>query len=328
MKKHSIRLGIDLMGSDHTPEILLKATLGFATTTQDYYHYILVGTKPVQELFSELKGQYPTQSKITFQLAKHSIEMDEHPLVALKTKKNSTIYLGMKLLKEKKIDAFISAGNTGALLSSAKMYLSSLPNVIRPALLALLPTKKNPVAILDVGANVTCKSQNLVQFAHLGAAFQSIRGVEKPKVALLNIGTEAVKGTSELKKAYKTLTNLETESFEFVGNAEGRQAFEGEVDVLVTDGFTGNIFLKTSEGLANLVLDRLQDTVETDNLEDLKKYLHYEEYPGAVLVGTENLVIKCHGYSSPIAFKNGIRGAIQLIHQKLISKLHQSLNQT
>lgn len=315
------------MGSDHTPEILLKAALGLATTTTSTHHYVLVGTQPVQELFKELKNQFPTPSHVSFQLAKHSIEMDEHPLIALKTKKNSTIYVGMKLLKEKKIDAFISAGNTGAILSSSKMYLNSLPNVIRPALLALLPTKKDPVAILDVGANVSCKSQNLVQFAHLGAAFQqSIHGKDKPKVGLLNIGTEAVKGTTELKKAFKILTEIESNTFTFVGNIEGRQAFEGEIDVLITDGFTGNIFLKTSEGLANLVLNRLQDTVDANSLDDLKKYLHYEEYPGAVLVGTEGLVIKCHGYSSPTAFKNGIRGAIHLIHQDVIQKLHHSLN--
>lgn len=312
------------MGSDQSPEILIKATLGFASS--DTSNYVLIGTKQAEQFFHDLKDQYTIKGDLSFELASHSIEMDESPLLALRKKKKSSLLVGMRLLREGKIDAFVSAGNTGALLSCAKMHLPSLPKILRPALIALLPTKKDPVAILDIGANVTCKEQNLIQFAYLGSAYQALRGNTKPKLGLLNIGTEAVKGTSELKKAYRALSKLKTESFEFIGNVEGKEIFEGNVDVIVTDGFTGNIFLKTAEGLANFVLDRLQNTLEADSFDDLKKYLHYAEYPGAILVGTQGLVIKCHGDASPQAFKNGIRGAIQLIHQNFISKLETSLS--
>ncbi len=240
--------------------------------------------------------------------------MAETPLLALRRKKQASLCVGLRLLKEGKLDAFVSAGNTGALVSAAKMILGTFQGISRPALLALMPTKKRPVAVLDVGANLRAKAPQIVQFARLGAAYQKARGIETPRIGILNIGSEASKGTAEIRLAYKALAKYPF----FAGNIEGKSVFDGEVDVLVTDGFTGNVFLKTAEGIASLVLDRLHAHIPERalkelqlHLDDLQRHLHYAEHPGALLCGVKGTVVKCHGYSTPEAFANGIRGAIE-----------------
>lgn len=265
----------------------------------------------------DLKHQ---SSPFEFIPAHEVIGMEEHPLLALRRKKNASMNIGMRLLKEKKIDAFVSGGNTGALVSSAKMILSTLPGILRPCLLTLMPTKKNPIAVLDVGANLHVKASHLIQFASIGAAYQKIRGNPNPTVGLLNIGSEPLKGTSEHRLAYHQLQTKT--SFRFAGNIEGRSVFEGDVDVLVTDGFTGNVFLKTAEGIASLILDRLQVPPS-----EFKKFqsLHYAEYPGAILAGIRGIVIKCHGYSTPKGFTNAVLGAIELAQENFVQKLLNDL---
>jgi glycerol-3-phosphate acyltransferase PlsX len=266
--------------------------------------------------------------------------MEESPLLALRRKKQSSLCVGLRLVKEGKLDALVSAGNTGALVSASKMILGTFRDISRPALLALMPTKKRPVAVLDVGANLQAKASQLVQFAHLGAAYQKARGISDPRIGILNIGSEASKGTSEIRLAYKELSKLPA----FAGNIEGKSVFDGDVDVLVTDGFTGNIFLKTAEGIANLVLDRLHARIphppffpKVDatlraplseiqaHLDDLQRHLHYAEYPGALLCGVKGAVVKCHGYSTPEAFANGIRGAIEFASSHFITILQNQL---
>jgi glycerol-3-phosphate acyltransferase PlsX len=247
------------------------------------------------------------------------IEMDESPLYALRRKKKASMCEGLRLLKAKKLDAFISAGNTGAFVSAAKMILGNIPGILRPALLARMPTKKLPVTVLDVGASIQCKAAHLVQFAKMGAAYCKIHGIDNPTVGLLNIGSEPIKGTSELRLAYQELQKPHTE-FRFAGNIEGKSVFEGDVDVLVTDGFTGNVFLKTGEGIASLILDRFGGLIPPGEykklhpqIQDLASTLHYAEHPGALLAGVRGIVIKCHGYSTPGAFDKAILGAIDLV---------------
>lgn len=248
--------------------------------------------------------------------------------MSLRRKKQASLCVGLRLLKEGKLDAFVSAGNTGALVSASKMILGTFPHISRPALLALMPTKKRPVAVLDVGANLQAKAAQLVQFAHLGAAYQKARGIAVPRIGLLNIGSEASKGTSEIRLAYKELAKLPA----FAGNIEGKSVFDGEVDVLVTDGFTGNVFLKTAEGIASLILDRLHARIPLSalqdiraHLEDLQRHLHYAEHPGALLCGVKGAVVKCHGYSTPEAFANGIRGAIEFASFRFIEIVKEQL---
>jgi glycerol-3-phosphate acyltransferase PlsX len=183
-----------------------------------------------------------------------------------------------------------------------------------------MPTKKNPVAVLDVGANVQVKAAHLVQFASIGIAYQKTRGIQNPKVGLLNIGSEPIKGTSEIRLAYQA---LERKCPHFVGNIEGTQVFNGDVDILITDGFTGNVLLKTAEGIVSLILDRIQAPES-----ELQRFqsLHYAEYPGALLAGVKGIVIKCHSYSSPKGFKNALLGASLLAKEKFLQKLTNELS--
>lgn len=310
------KIGFDLMGNDNDPHDLINSVKSLDPIHP--IHFVLIGDHSVSYDFRKIKSPH-----IETVIAKETIKMDEPPLLSIRKKKDSSLCVGMSLLKEKKIDAFVSAGNTGALMASAKKYLSMLPNILRPALLALLPTRKKPVAVLDVGANVQCKAEHLIQFAEMGTSFQMARGIAKPRVGLLNIGTEALKGTSDLRLAYKELTKKKRFSFE--GNIEGKEIFKGNIDVLITDGFSGNVMLKTSEGLASFILDRLEENIPEKEfaplealLQDLQGHLHYAEYPGALLCGVNGIVIKCHGYSTPHAILNGIKGAAQMVRQDLL----------
>ncbi|HSX12599.1 MAG TPA: phosphate acyltransferase PlsX, partial [Rhabdochlamydiaceae bacterium] len=267
------------------------------------------------------------------------ISMEDGPLTAVRRKKNSSLCLGIRKLKEYAIDALITAGNTGALLACAKLELPMLPGIDRPALMTLIPTKKEPIAVLDVGANVSVKAEHLVQFASMGIAYQKTRGVEHPTVGLLNIGTEKKKGTPELRKAYEHLQQQlnrisPISSPVFVGNVEGRDVFNGEIDVLVTDGFSGNIFLKTAEGLAEFILDDLQKAGAFEGSLELKNIisalwhrLRYDEYPGAILCGVDGIVMKCHGRSSPSSLVHSIKGAIRLYEHFFLEKIKHELIQ-
>jgi len=313
MRQKPLNIGVDLMGSENAPSALLEATIQHALIEKSVSFY-LFGTKEARS-YLENRSLPPN---IHFVSVAQEINMDENPLLAIRRKKDSSICVGMKYLKLNKIDAFISSGNTGALVSSAKTILGMQKGILRPALLAWMPTKKNPFAILDVGANVNVKPVHLIQFAKIGIETYKSKNISTPRVGLLNIGSEELKGTSLLQETYKELTALQEKwDFQFEGNIEGKDVFQGNIDVLVTDGFTGNIFLKTSEGVASLILDILKEKLPKDitsmgdpYLKDLQMHLHYAQYPGAVLAGVRGLVIKCHGYSSPRAFTNGIKDAI------------------
>jgi len=311
------------MGNDNSPSDLLDEIRSLAKTLSSEADLLLIGT-----------AQYRAEAgSLPYLEAKEVIEMDEPPLQAIRRKKESSLCVGMRLLKEGKIDAFVSAGNTGALVTAAKTFLNRLPGILRPSLLAVIPTKKNPVAVLDVGACVDAKANHLIQYALIGAAYQKTRGIKNPSIGILNIGSEALKGTSDLRQAYHLLQTISDPPFRFVGNIEGKTVFDGDVDVLVTDGFTGNVFLKTAEGIASLILDRIHAHIpETElkkfqpQLEDLQRHLHYAEYPGALLAGVKGIVIKCHGYSTPRGFANGIRGAIQLAEEGFVQVLQSKLD--
>jgi phosphate acyltransferase len=321
-------IGIDLLSCSSGPLSLMQATLDLSSHYKDL-HFCFIGTPDLERDFIHKSSE--RLSSTSLHIVEEMITMEENPLMAIRRKKNSSLFQGIHLLKEKKIDAFVTAGNTGALMACANMLLPPLPSIHRPALLALIPSKKNLISVIDIGANVTRTEKLLVECAHLGAALQKTRGITFPRVGLLNIGEEAKKGTTELKKAYQTLEKLSARTpapFEFIGNVEAKMVFEGDVDVLVTDGFTGNIFLKTSEGIANLILDRLRVHVSQNEfaslrplLSDLEKQLHYAQYPGAILCGIDGTIVKCHGYSTPAAFSKGIEGTIQLLRSGYINSM-------
>lgn len=293
------------MGNESDPQRLLKALGEIPELLPE--EIVPIGTK-----------EYETPL-FDYVVADEVIEMDEMPLVSLRKKKRASMLEGLRLLQKGEIQAFVSLGNTGALVSGSKMLLRAFKSILRPALITLMPTRKKPIAVLDVGANVQAKSKHLVQFATLGTLYQKARGILAPKVGLLNIGTESLKGTSELQEAFYQLQK--DPKIDFVGNVEGKTVFEGNVDVLVTDGFTGNVFLKTAEGIASLILDSLGADPSHSSFQSL----HYSAYPGALLLGVQGVVIKCHGYSTETGFKNALVSAKELVEGHFLQKISNAL---
>jgi glycerol-3-phosphate acyltransferase PlsX len=287
--------------------------------------------EPVAELFffgtEALFKSFSFPKHIRCVTVTEVITHEDDPLTSLRRKKDSSICVGMRMLQKQELDAFVSSGNTGALLASATLFLRLIPSIERPALLTLLPTKHKEIAVLDVGANVSAKTEHLIQFAIMGSAYQKTRGIKRPTVGLLNIGVEAKKGTPELREAYKRLQTLFNEegSSQFLGNIEGRDVFKGDVDVLVTDGFTGNVFLKTAEGIAAFMLEELQQNGLND-LSDLKKRLHYAEYPGALLCGVEGIVVKCHGELNLQSLQSSLNSILRLIDHSFLPHLKNHLS--
>ncbi len=317
MREHSsFRIGIDLMGSDTPSGVFLPAIIALHHELKNHTHFVV---------FSDTAQP---QEGIQFIPTDEVITMEDDPLTAIRRKKGASICQGIQMLKEGKIDAFVSAGNTGALVASAVLNLKLLPGISKPALMALMPTESLEMAVLDIGANTQYNADDLFQFALMGIAYQKSRGIPEPTVGLLNIGSEAKKGTPEHQEAYQKLLSLNSERRVFVGNIEARNALQGLSDVLVTDGFTGNVFLKTAEGIAGALLNQLEANASEDCsphlksvLSGIRQRLHYSEYPGAVLAGVNGIVVKCHGSSPPQALVNGIKGALRLIEHKFLEKI-------
>jgi glycerol-3-phosphate acyltransferase PlsX len=329
------------MGSDSSPILLFNAVLQAAQQIEGVI-LIAIATQPVIDSILSIPHLQQVlsdaPSRIEFHTVADVIEMEDEPLLAIRQKKNSSLVVGMRLLKKRLLHAFLSAGNTGALIASATLHLPLLPGIRRPALLATLPTEKGYVAIIDVGGNVYCKAHQLVQFAQMGAAYQRCsQNIALPTVGLLNIGAESKKGRAEIQKAYQMLqecmAHQENQKMQFIGNVEGRDVFEGKVDVLVTDGFTGNVLLKASEGASSFILNRLKYALEDISIQQkesifkyLKYHFDYEEYAGAIIGGVDAVVIKCHGQSSQRAILNGILGAVDLVKNKFIEQIKQQLS--
>jgi glycerol-3-phosphate acyltransferase PlsX len=306
-------IGLDIMGSDEDSAIVLTSLLPIFEQLKGSARFVVFGDGKNSKLLKD-------SPLCSYQIAEDAITMEDDPLWAVRKKKNSSLHLGMQALKKKQIQAFISMGNTGALMATARLSLETLPKISRPALLTLIPTKNREMAVLDVGANATFKESHLVEFAAMGIAYQKARGIPEPKVGLLNIGTEARKGPPEIQKAYQALAK----SYPFFcGNIEGRDAFEGHLDVLVSDGFTGNIFLKTSEGIARFLLNSLGNQSE---LQELRRRLDYSEYPGALLCGVDGLVMKCHGTGKSSSLYHSLTNAISLLNGRFLDLLTAELS--
>lgn len=328
-----MRIGIDLMGSDRSPQVLFDAVVQVAKQLDFSHSLVVFADQKSISLFSDLKKKLssPSQAIIEFYPVRDVITMFDEPVEAVRKKKHSSLVQGIKLLNQKgeeRLDAFVSAGNTGALVAAATLNLPLLPGVRRPAILASLPTETGQVSIIDVGGNVSCKASHMVSFAKLGACFETIcHGIALPKVGLLNVGAESKKGTSEHRLAYQILST-KAGPFQFVGNVEGREIFQGKAHVLVTDGFTGNVLLKTTEGVASFILDFLRNSFAASSsphtqhlLQRLQSHFSYSEYPGAILLGMEGIVVKCHGDSSAKAMYNSIKAAVAYVEVDLITKL-------
>lgn len=318
-----VRVGVDLMGGDQPPLMIFEAVVQVREELHAADRLVVFAKHEVYPELTRKYGALASMDSIEFITTDESIEMDEPPLLAVRRKKKSSMAAGMRLLQEKKIDAFVSMGNTGALVATAMLHLSTFTQIERPALLVTLP---NDVAVLDVGANVSAKPEQLFSYAVLGSLYQKIVKKRRyPKVGLLNIGVEEQKGTKELKETYQLLQDHFKERF--LGNVEGMEVFQKEIDVLVADGFTGNIFLKTSEGVCRFLLHYLKENFATSGpiVSHLSKKFNYAEHPGAILLGVDGIVIKCHGYSDVLALKNGIRGAIRLARENIVPRIKEML---
>lgn len=333
-----MRIGIDLMGSDSSPSVLFKAVIQAASLLDPFSTLVIFATQPVVDNLSiEFKAEIASTNtaSLIFHIVTEEITHQDEPLYAVRHKKGSSMILGIRLLKKNWIDAFVSCGNTGALLAASSLILHMIPGIDRPGLLAIMPSKKGQLAVLDVGGNVACKARHLVQFAKMGAAFQRCNLIQRPKVGLLNIGVESKKGTIELRQAYQSLLESALSSsskIDFVGNVEAREAFNGDIDLLVTDGFTGNVLLKTTEGISSLIFHSLLETFQENSPDNFRQSFQrirstfsQDEYHGAILCGVKGIVIKCHGNASTKALFKGIMGASTLVKQQFVKKIEAEL---
>ncbi|MDQ3754277.1 MAG: phosphate acyltransferase PlsX [Acidobacteriota bacterium] len=309
---------VDAMGSDHAPHVEIDGALAAARDLG--IGVILVGQPDkVEPELRRCGWRKQGDRGIEFVEAAEVIGMDEPVATSVRRKKKSSLRVGVRLVADGRADGFVSAGNTGAAMATAKMVLGMLPGVDRPALAAFVPTKSGrPTLLLDVGANSDCKGYHMAQFAIMGDAYtQAILGTHKPSVGLMSIGEEEAKGNELTKEAFPLLRELS--SLNFVGNVEGRDVYTGQVDVIVTDGFTGNVMLKLSEGLSDAVVSMIKHELSATTVTKagamlarpafrrLKKRLDYSEYGGAPLLGVQQIVVIGHGSSNARAIRNAIR---------------------
>jgi len=323
-------VAVDAMGGDRGPDVLIKGAIDAA---RDYDVGItLVGMEDV--LRDKLQQQGGGDLPISIHPASQVVDMEESPADSLRHKKDSSIRVAFELVRQGKAEALVSAGNSGATLATAMVALGRI-NGVRPAIATLMPTLKKPVAMIDVGANVDCKPVHLLQFGIMGSVFAGeLLDNSRPRVGLLSIGEEDTKGNQLVKRAYDLLADSD---LNFVGNIEGGEVFKGDVDVIVCDGFVGNICLKLSEGLAKTILTMLSSEIGENLMAEMGyplrsafkrfyKIIDYAEYGGAPLLGINGIAIICHGLSGSKAVKNAIRLAHELAEIKLADKLDNFLS--
>lgn len=302
----AFRLGIDLMGADSSPEHILKAATSLPLSFYSDLTLVFFGTEEAMRLLHQYGKEIPN---IAFRICPEVIHMKENPLAAIREKKESSLVTGVLSLKNHEIDAFISCASTGALMAAGKAFIDTIPGILRPALLTEFPSHNGYVAMLDVGGSVEPTSTQLLQFAFLGASYARIVGaIERPRLALLNIGEEALKGTEELKACWQKLKQTDDLPFDFVGNKEPKDVFTRQADVFVTSGFAGNIFVKTAEAVAGYVLETLAAKQALPNQTEL-----LDEGRGAIFCGAKELIIKCHGQASTSAIQRSLAHAKQLL---------------
>lgn len=323
--KSSASIGIDLMGGDQSPHLLFDAVIQAAIYLGPEYSLHAFLSSEAADLLKDKEINNPAYSEIVFHISDEVIEMSDEPLSAIRHKKNSSIVQALRQLKKKQLDAFVSLGNTGALIAGSALILPLLPGVKRPALLATLPASIGRISLLDVGGSVSYKAEQLTRFALMGACFERVHfGIDVPNVGLLNVGAESKKGTSEHRLAYQMLSDLKDHKLNFIGNLEGFEIFQGKAHVVVTDGFTGNIVLKSAEGIASYMIDHLRKA-KSEVASTFEARFSSDEHPGAILLGVEGVVVKCHGASSSTALFNGIKAASGYVKKGLISKLKSEL---
>ena len=327
-------IAVDAMGSDRAPKPEIEGAI-LAARNFDV-DILLVGPEDVVQAEMDNHPSARILRNLKVVPAAEVIGMHEKAAHAVRTKKQSTMHVGLRMVREGRAAGFFTAGNTGAAMAAAKMILGALPGVDRPALAAVFPTSAGTASImLDVGANVDCKPHNLEQWAIMGDVyFRSIFGVQQPRVGVLSVGEEESKGNELTRTVFQLLKKL---PLNFIGNVEGRDLYNGNVDVIVCDGFVGNVALKVSEGLVYTVRSILKESLSTTvtrqvgdllsrrAFDDFKKRLDYSEYGGAPLLGVKGVCIVGHGSSNANAIKNAIRVAAEFANSKVNAKIERGL---
>lgn len=314
-----MRIAVDAMGGDYAPGEVIKGTV--EAVNQLGIETLLVGDKQVIE--NELgRYSYP-EGKIRVAHCTQVVEMNEHPALALRKKKDSSILVATSLVKEGIADALVSCGNTGAQMTAAVLVLGRLEGIERPAIAAHIPVKNGYTILLDIGASVDCKPRQLVQFALMGGAYASVlTGGQNPSIGLLSNGEEEAKGNQAVIEAHAMLKAIP--GINFIGNVEGRDIFQGKSEVVVCDGFVGNIVLKSVEGFMSLVMDLLKGGSGRSDFGVLNSF-DYHQIGGAPLLGIEGISIVCHGSSRAKTVANGIKRAVQCVENDMVSRLKAEL---
>lgn len=323
-----MKIAVDAMGGDKAPDVIINgAILAAKEINADI---VLVGPEDI--IKSKLAEHNKVPANISVVNATEIIAMNESPAVSVRRKKNSSINVAVKMVKDKSVDAMVSAGNTGAAVCAASLFLKTLPGVDRPGISVLLPTLKDVAQVIDVGANIDAKPEHLLQYGIMGSVYSNyVLHKDKPTVGLLNIGEEETKGPEFVKETFKLLE--QNKNINFIGNVEGRDIYAGDCDVIVCDGFLGNVVLKVSEGLADAIKEMLKRKLNTNiftkigallsapAFKALKRETDYSEYGGAPLLGVDGICIVAHGGSSANAIKNAIRVA----HESLKENVNQHI---
>ena len=329
-----IKIAVDAMGGDGSPKKIIDGIILNNKSNKNIFFKIFGDQNQISEL---IKNKIDSQFYEIIHTDK-VIKSTDSPLEGAKRGKETSMWLAIQSVKEKKADIVISAGNTGALLVVAKLNLKMIENIDKPALSALWPNKKGMSVVLDLGANIECSSKNLLDFSIMGASlYTSLYPDEKPNVALLNIGSEELKGNETIKETYKILTEKNSNNYDFAGYIEGNHLMDGNVNVIVSDGFTGNVALKTAEGTANFITSELKKTItgniigkissllNISNLNKFKKRLDPRLYNGAIFIGLDSPVVKSHGGTDYIGFSNSLDVCHRIVKGNLIEKIKHNI---
>ncbi len=332
---NKIIIAIDAMGGDDSPHKIIKG-ISIHSRTSDNVYYKIFGNK---NLIDPLVKKFNISSEL-FQIIHTDkvVQGEDTALSAAKRGKQTSLWLSIESLKHDEAHAIVSAGNTGALFLISKLNLNMIENIDKPALSALWPSRKGMNVVLDLGANIECSSKNLVDFSIMGSALhKALFDKEKINVALLNIGSEELKGNAVIKETYQLLNDKKYSLFRFKGYIEGNNIMDGDVNVIVADGFTGNIALKTAEGTSNFIISELKSALSSSligkisslinfkNLNSFRKKLDPRLYNGAILLGLDKPVIKSHGATDSIGFANSLKVCEKTIRGKLIDQIKQNI---
>ena len=329
-----IKIAVDAMGGDNSPKKVIDGIIHNHKINNKVFYKIFGNKKEIEKL---IEKKIDTNN---FEIihTENFVQSTDSPLEAAKRGKDTSMWLAIESVKKKDTDIIISAGNTGALLVIAKLNLKMIENIDKPALSALWPNKSGMSVVLDLGANIECSPKNLFDFSIMGASlYTSLYPNKKPNIGLLNIGSEELKGNENIKETYKILNEKKSTNFDFAGYIEGNQIMDGDINVIISDGFTGNIALKTAEGTANFIvkelkkamtnsfLGKISSILNYSNLNKFKKRLDPRLYNGAIFLGLDTPVVKSHGGTDYIGFSNSLSVCDKIVKGNLIEKIKRNI---